>query len=134
LEVLGQVDPGFAEARTQYLADPAKLFDPTEILVDLHGLRRLASERVEFWVDQHGVEHPPPLVDILSEIVLVQERAHRIRQRAMATQGIDKKLVDQLVANVVQVIVEFVDPRDVSAALAKLRELQARCVPPRAAE
>jgi hypothetical protein len=129
LEVLGQVDPRFAEARAQYLADPTRVFDPTEVLADLHGLRRLASERVEFCLDERGVEHAPPLLDILNAIIAAQERAFRLRTRTEAIDSIDVHLVDAFVVNCTNIITQYVDPQDVAAALDRLRELQEAVVP-----
>jgi hypothetical protein len=74
---------------------------------------------------------------LAGELLRVQQRANaiaaqsvesRLRQRAMAGEAIDKRLVDALVANTVRVITEYVPPEDVSAALDKLRELQAHCL------
>jgi phospholipase/lecithinase/hemolysin len=64
-----------------------------------------------------------------ADAIAFQERARFLRQRTEATNMIDKRLVDALIVNIVAVITEFVDPRDLSAALDKMRALQARCVP-----
>lgn len=74
---------------------------------------------------------------LAGELLRVQQRANaiaaqavesRLRQRVMAGEAIDKRLVDALVTNTVRVITEYVPPEDVSAALDKLRELQAHCL------
>jgi hypothetical protein len=44
-------------------------------------------------------------------------------------EAIDKRLVDSFIANAVQTICEYVNPRDVPEALDRLRDLQARWVP-----
>src|SRR5262245_50124592 len=69
-----------------------------------------------------------------ADAIAAHEVAYRLRQRAEAGEAIDKRLVDALITNAVQVICQYVDPRDVPAALDKLRALQARCVPGTVAE
>ena len=130
LEVLGDVDPRFAAARAGYLANPEAVFEPTVVLADLHALRRLAEERVQFSIDERGVEHAPPLLDILTAIVAAQERGFRLREKMIDPQSIPAHIVDAFVQNAVNVISQYVDPRDLSAALDKLRDMQARVVPP----
>ena len=74
---------------------------------------------------------------LANELLKAQERAHsiaaqerecRLRLEVAAGAAIDKRLVDALVANTVRVISEYVPPEDVSAALDKLRDLQAHCL------
>ena len=100
------------------------------VLADLHALRRLAEERVQFSIDERGVEHAPPLLDILTAIVAAQERGFRLREKMIDPQSIPAHIVDAFVQNAVNVISQYVDPRDLSAALDKLRDMQARVVPP----
>ncbi len=66
-------------------------------------------------------------------IVAARQRAERLRQRE-ATEAIDQRIVTALIANVVTVVCEYVDPRDVGAALDKLRAMLARYVPGTATE
>src|SRR5262249_16701844 len=72
----------------------------------------------------------PPLLDILTAIVAAQERGFRLREKMMDPQLIPAHIVDAFVQNAVNVISQYVDPRDLSAALDKLRDLQARVAPP----
>lgn len=65
--MLGEVDPRFAAARADYLANPKALFEPMGVLADLHALRRLAAERVQFSLDERGVELPRGLVGELEK-------------------------------------------------------------------
>src|SRR5262249_50965727 len=53
---------------------PEALVEPTGVLADLHALRRLAAERVQFSFEERGPPHPPPLLEILTAIVAAQER------------------------------------------------------------
>jgi|SRR5262245_14263898 len=71
-----------------------------------------------------------PLLDILTAIVAAQERGFRLREKMMDPQFIPAHIVDAFVQNAVNVISQYVDPRDLSAALDKLRDLQARVAPP----
>jgi hypothetical protein len=91
-------------------------------------------------------EHGAPAGKVLTlsdaklagELLRVQQRANaiaaqavesRLRQRAMADDAIPKRFVDALIANVANVIAQYVDPRDVPAAFDRLRELQEAVVP-----
>ena len=67
LEVLGEVDPRFAAARADYLANPKALFEPMGVLADLHALRRLAAARVQFSLDERRVELPRGLAGELEK-------------------------------------------------------------------
>jgi len=69
-------------------------------------------------------------LDILTAIVAAQERGFRLREKMMDPQLIPAHIVDAFIQNAVNVISQYVDPRDLSAALDKLRDLQARVVPP----
>jgi hypothetical protein len=129
LDVLAEVDPLFAQARAEALADPAQLFSATSILADLWGLRRLLLEHVRVSLDERGVERPPALLDVLNAILAAQERVLRMRRRADADDAVDVRLVNKFIANSVMILAEFVPVEDLDAALAKLRALHAACVP-----
>jgi glutathione S-transferase len=114
--------------------------DPTRVKLPA-GTLAAAQETVRATLAQQGVGAGAlvTLADarLAGELLRVQQRANaiaaqavesRLRQRSMAGEAIDKRLVDALVANTVRVITEYVPPEDVSAALDKLRELQAHCL------
>jgi hypothetical protein len=118
----------------QVPADPTRVMLPAGTLATAEATARatLAQQGV-------GAGAAVTLADarLAGELLRVQQRANaiaaqavesRLRQRAMAGEAIDKRLVDALVANTVRVITEYVPPEDVSAALDKLRELQAHCL------
>jgi hypothetical protein len=128
LDVLADVDPLFAQARAEALADPAQLFSATPILADLWGLRRLLLEHVRVSLDERGVERPPALLDVLNAILAAQARVLRMRRRTVAEDA-DVRLVHKFMANTVMIVTEFVPVEDVDAALDKLRALHAACVP-----
>jgi hypothetical protein len=137
LDVLAEVDPLFAQARAEALADPAQLFSATPILADLWGLRRLLLEHVRVSLDERGVERPPALLDVLNAILAAQDRVLRMRQRTVAEDAVDARLLNRFMAATVTILAEFVPVEDLDAALTKLRALHAACVstaaPPQAA-
>jgi hypothetical protein len=133
LEVLGEVDPRFAQARAEYLAHPEELFDPTGVLADLHALRRLAAERVELFRDERGIQHAPPLLDIANAIVAAQERAQRVRRGLEVVNHVHIALVAGLIRNMVQILTKYAAPEDVALALDELKEAQAALTAPPAA-
>jgi len=133
LDVLAEVDPLFAQARAEALADPAQLFSATPILADLWGLRRLLLERVRVSLDERGVERPPALLDVLNAILAAQDRVLRMRQRTVAEDAVDGRLLNKFMANSVTILAEFVPVEDLDAALTKLRALHVACVPTAAA-
>jgi hypothetical protein len=63
-----------------------------------------------------------------ADAIAAQERECLLRLEVAASQAVDKRIVDTLVANTVRVITEYVPPEDVPAALDKLRDLQAHCL------
>ena len=66
-----------------------------------------------------------------ADAIAAQERECRLRETAAATEAFDARFVDALMANVVQVICEYVEPRDVEAALDRFRARLAGYVPGR---
>jgi hypothetical protein len=76
-------------------------------------------------------------VRLASELLRVQQRAnliahqeqeHRMRLRRLADETVDKRVLDSLVENTIQVVWRFVPPDDVPEALDTLRELLAHCL------
>jgi hypothetical protein len=133
-DVLAQVDPRFAEARAEYRAAPTdRLYNPDAILLDLLALRRIMAQRVEGSVDERGVQHPPPLLDVLNAILAAQERGLRVRRGIETVDHVHINLVNGLVHNVIQVLTKYVAPEKLAVALDDLRERQAALTPPRAA-
>jgi hypothetical protein len=115
--------------------------DPTRVVLSAGSLAT-AEATVRAVLAEHGASADKALTladaRLANELLRVKQRgaaiaaqevAYRLRQRAQATEAIDKRIVDALIANVYQVICEYVDPLDVPAALDRLRALQARWVP-----
>jgi hypothetical protein len=67
-------------------------------------------------------------------IIAAQRREARLRQRENAAEGIDPHIVSTLIGNLVSVLIQYLDPRDVQPALDKVRALQERYVPGTAPE
>jgi hypothetical protein len=67
-------------------------------------------------------------------IIAAQRREARLQLRENATEGIDPRIVSTLIGNLVSVLMQYLDPRDVQPALDKVRALQERYVPGTAAE
>ena len=67
-------------------------------------------------------------------IIAAQRREARLQQRENAAEGIDPHIVSTLIGNLVSVLIQYLDPRDVEPALDKVRALQERYVPGTAAE
>jgi hypothetical protein len=132
-----------AEVRRAARKVPA---DPTRVMLP-GGSLSTAVATVHATLDEHGVSAGQALtladVRLAAELLRVQQRSNaitaqemecRLRLRKVADEAIDRRIVDALLANVVQVICQYVDPCDVPAALDKLRAKQARCVPGTVAE
>jgi hypothetical protein len=126
-----------AEAKRAAGKSPA---DPTRVVLPAGGLTT-AEQTVREVLAEHGAPASEILtladVRLAGELLRVQQRAnaiaaqeaeYRVRLTMVADEAVDKRLVDALVANTVRVITEYVPPEDVSAALDKLRELQAHCL------
>jgi hypothetical protein len=67
-------------------------------------------------------------------IIAAQRREARLQQRENAAEGIDPHIVSTLIGNLVSVLMQYLDPRDVQPALDKVRALQERYVPGTAPE
>ena len=67
-------------------------------------------------------------------IIAAQRREARLQQRENAAEGIDPHIVSTLIGNLVSVLMQYLDPRDVQPALDKVRALQERYVPGTATE
>jgi hypothetical protein len=142
----GTIDPEIADrawdaaAEVRRMADKVPA-DPTRVVLSAGSLAT-AEATVRGVLVEHGAPADKPLtisdVRLVNEILRAKERADaiaakkvmfRLRQRAVAMEAIDKRLVDSFIANTVHTICEYVDPRDVPEALDRLRALQARWVP-----
>jgi hypothetical protein len=142
----GTIDPEIADrawnaaAEVRRTADKVPA-DPTRVVLSVGSLAT-AEATVRAVLVEHGASADKALtisdVRLVNEILRAKERADtiaakkvmfRLRQRAVAMEAIDKRLVDSFIANTVHTICEYVDPRDVPEALDRLRELQARWVP-----
>jgi hypothetical protein len=66
-------------------------------------------------------------------IIAAQRREARLQQREDAAEGVDPHIVSTLIGNLVSVLMQYLDPRDVQPALDKVRALQERYVPGTAA-
>jgi hypothetical protein len=67
-------------------------------------------------------------VERMSRRIVAQEAEDRLRLRKVADEAIDRRIVDAIVSNTIQVIWRFVPPEDVPAALETLRDLQSHCL------
>ena len=67
-------------------------------------------------------------------IIAAQRREARLQQRENAAEGIDPHIVSTLIGNLVSVLMQYLDPRDVQPALDRVRALQERYVPGTAPE
>src|SRR5262245_3912534 len=132
----GSIDPSAADAARRAAkkipADPTRLVLPPGSLAS-------AEATVRSVLVDHGVPADKALtlgdVRLANEILRAKQRAdaiaaqevmRRLRQRGEA---IDKRIVDALIASVVQVICEYVAPTDAPAALDRLRALVAGLLP-----
>jgi hypothetical protein len=147
----GSIDPSAADAAWS-AADAARRAakktpaDQTRVVLSAGSLAT-AEATVRAVLVEHGAPADKALtisdVRLVNEILKAKERADaiaakkvmfRLRQRAVAMEAIDRRLVDSFIANAVQTICEYVNPRDVPEALDRLRDLQARWVPGTLAE
>ena len=142
----GTIDPEIADSAWDVAAEVRRTAktvraDPTRVVLSAGSLAT-AEATVRGVLVEHGAPADKTLtisdVRLVNEILRAKERADaiaakkvmfRLRQRAVAMEAIDKRLVDSFIANAVQTICEYVNPRDVPEALDRLRELQARWVP-----
>ena len=147
----GTIDPEIADSAWDVAAEVRRTAktvraDPTRVVLSAGSLAT-AEATVRGVLVEHGAPADKALtisdVRLVNEILKAKERADaiaankvmfRLRQRAVAMEAIDKRLVDSFIANAVQTICEYTNPRDVQEALARLRELQARWVPGTLAE
>jgi len=142
----GSIDPAAADAAWSAAAAarraPEKApADSTRVVLPARSLAT-AEATVRAVLAQHGASADKALTladaRLANELLRVEQRAaaiaaqkvtYRVQERAQATEAVDKRIVDALIANAFQVICEYVDPWDVPAALDRLRALQARWVP-----
>jgi hypothetical protein len=147
----GSIDPVAADASWNAAAEARRAAgrapaNPTRVMLPAGSLAA-AEATVRAVLVEHGTPADKALtisdVRLVNEILRAKERAEaiaakkvifRLRQRAVAMEAIDKRLVDAFIVHAVQTICEFVNPRDVPEALGRLRELQARWVPGTMAE
>jgi hypothetical protein len=126
-----------AEARRPAGRPPA---DPTRVVLPA-GRLATAQQTARAVLAAHGAPASEMLtladVRLASELLRVQQRAtalarqeqeHRMRLTRLAEGAVDKRIVDSLVENTIQVVWRFVPPDDVPAALDTLRELVAHCL------
>ena len=139
-EVADQAWNAAGEARgatEQIAADPTRVMLPA-------GSLATAEATVRAVLAQHGAPAGEALTladaRLANELLKAQERAHsiaaqerecRLRETAAATETFDAHFVKALIGNAVQVISEYVDPRDVEAALDRFRARLAGYVPER---
>ena len=142
----GTIDPEIADSAWDVAAEVRRTAktvraDPTRVVLSAGSLATAEATVLGVLVE-HGAPADKALticdVRLVNEILKAKERADaisakkvmfRLRQRAVAMEAIDRHLVDSFIANAVQTICEYTNPRDVQEALARLRELQARWVP-----
>jgi hypothetical protein len=144
----GTIDPAAADAAWDAAAARRAVekapVDATRVKMLPAGVLASAEATARTILAQHGVPVGPVLTlgdaRMAGELLRVQQRSNaiaaqemecRVRLRRAADEVVDKRIVDALITSVVQTITEFVEPRDVPAALDKLKELLARCVPQR---
>jgi hypothetical protein len=118
--------------------------DATRVKVLPAGVLASAEGSVRATLAQNGVPVGPVLTlgdaRMAGELLRIQQQCnalaaqeaeYRVRLRMAADEAIPKHIVDVLITSVVQIITEFVDPPSVPAALDRLKELIARCIPRR---
>jgi hypothetical protein len=114
--------------------------DPKRVVLSAGSLAS-AERTTRAVLDEHGAPAGEVLrlvdVKLAGELLRLQQRAHalavreaedRLRLRKVADQTVDRRILDAVVANTIQVIWRFVPPEDVPAALETLRDLQAHCL------
>jgi hypothetical protein len=143
-EVADQAWNAAGEARgatEQIAADPTRVMLPA-------GSLATAEATVRAVLVEHGAPTAKALtladVRLASEILRARQRADaiiaaqrreaRLQQRENATEGINPHIVSTLIGNLVSVLMQYLDPRDVEPALDKVRALQERYVPGTATE
>ena len=137
----GTPPPRLRRAAEQVPADPTRVGLPA-------GSLATAETTVRAVLVEHGAPAAKALtladVRLASEILRARQRANaiiaaqrreaRLQQRENAAEGIDPHIVSTLIGNLVSVLMQYLDPRDVQPALDKVRALQERYVPGTAAE
>jgi hypothetical protein len=143
----GSIDPDTADAAWSAAAAARRAVekapaDPTRVALPAGSLRT-AEATVRAVLVEHGAPAAKALtltdVRLANEILHARQRADaiiaaqrreaRLQQREDATEGIDPHIVSTLIGNLVSVLMQYLDPRDVQPALDKVRALQERYVP-----
>jgi hypothetical protein len=144
----GTINPTAADATWNAVAEASRgtgttAADPRRVIVPAEALAT-AEATVRAVLVQHGAPAGEALTfadaRLANELlkaqqrvaaIAAQERECRLRETAAATEAFDAHFVKALIGNAVQVITEYVDPRDVEAALDRFRARLAGYVPER---
>ena len=123
-------DPEYIERVEAWLGDPKKLLDYRHTMARCQALADMCEERVRIVRLRGGAELPPPLLEAIRVLGQLHVAIGRLEGRISDTTHVHVSLVNALVTNTIAVMTEFVPPERLSAALDKLRALQAAAVPP----